>query len=126
MKEVYGLEFPHNVALETTVNDSLFIVLLFSSPAKSEYFYNTLINGRECDLNVFKEDNGNYTFIFRTNISPQDIVIKSDRNLNNTPKLSLITNPDYQDYSYLTCGFLEKEKVFYPKDVSYPLFLRYS
>ena len=125
MKAVYDLELPYDVAVTTSENNSCFIVFLFKSVEKSEYFYNTLILNRECNLQVFEEADGKYTFYFQSSNSPQTLVIKTDRTLDNNSQLRLITNKDYKEYSYLTCGYKIEQQVFYPQNVSYPLFLSY-
>lgn len=126
MKAVYDLELPYDVAVTTSENNSCFIVFLFKSVEKSEYFYNTLILNRECNLQVFEEAGCKYTFYFQSSNSPQTLVIKTDRTLDNNSQLRLITNKDYKEYSYLTCGYKIEQQVFYPQNVSYPLFLSYS
>ncbi|NJM80886.1 MAG: hypothetical protein HC854_17035 [Flavobacterium sp.] len=125
MKAVYDLELPYDVAVTTSDNDSCFIVFLFSSPEKSECFYNALIFNRECNLEVFEEPDGKHTFYFQSSNSPQTWVIKTDRTLENNSQLKLITDKDYKEYSYLTCGYKIEQQVFYPQDVAYPLFLSY-
>lgn len=124
MKAVYDLELPYDVAVTTSENNSCFIVFLFKSAEKSEYFYNTLILNRECNLQVFEESDGKYTFYFQSSNSPQTLVIKTDRTLDNNSQLRLITDKDYKEYSYLTCGYKIEQQVFRPQ-LSYPLFLSY-
>lgn len=120
-----NLELPYDVAIVTSDNNSCFIVFLFKSVEKSELFYNTLILDRECNLEVFEEADGKYTFYFQSSNSPQTLKVKTNRTLENSPQLKLITNKDYKDYSYLTCGYKVEHQVFYPQNVSYPLFLSY-
>jgi hypothetical protein len=124
MKEV-NLELPYDVAVITSDNGSCFIVFLFSSTEKSEYFYSALIFNRKCNLEVFKEDDGKYSFYFQSSNSPQTLKIATSRTLNNSPQLALITEESYKDYTYLTCGYKIEQQVFYPQDVAYPLFLTY-
>lgn len=125
MKAVKDLELPYDVAITTSENNSCYIVFLFKSVEKSEYFYNTLILNRECNLQVFEEVDGKYTFYFQSSNSPQTLVIKTDRTLDNNSQLKLITDKDYKEYGYLTCGYKIEQQVFYPQDVAYPLFLSY-
>jgi hypothetical protein len=125
MKAIYDLELPYDVAILTSVNDSCFFVFLFSSSEKSEYFYNTLIFNRECNLEVFKEKDDKFTFHFQSSNSPQTLKIKTNRTLENSPQLSLITDKNYKEYSYLTCGYKIEQQVFYPQEVAYPLNLSY-
>ena len=120
-----NLELPYDVAIVTSDNDSCFIVFLFKSVEKSELFYNALILNRECNLEVFEETDGKYTFYFQSSNSLQTLKVKTNRTLENSPQLKLITDKDYKDYSYLTCGYKVEQQVFYPQNVSYPLFLSY-
>lgn len=120
-----NLELPYDVAVVTSDNDSCFIVFLFSSAEKSEYFYNALILNRECDLQVFKEVSGKYTFYFNSSNSPQTLVIPTNRTLDNNEQLKKITDDNFKDYSYLTCGYKIEQQVFYPQNVAYPLTLSY-
>lgn len=124
MKAIYNLELPYDVAVTTSENNSCFIVFLFKSVKKSEYFYNTLILNRECNLQVFEEADGKYTFYFQSYNSPMTMKIPTSRTLDNSPQLSLITDEDYKEYSYLTCGYKIGQQVFRPQ-LSYPLFLSY-
>lgn len=126
MKAVYDLELPYDVAVTTSDNDSFYIVFLFSSAEKAEYFHHILVFTREVDLKVLKEDSGKFTFIFESSNSPQALVIKTNRTLENNPPLNKILNKDYREYSYLTFGYKEKEQLFYDQVNSYPLFLSYS
>ena len=124
MKSI-NLELPYDVAIITSDNVSCFIVFLFKSVEKSELFYNALILDRECNLEVFEEVDGKYTFYFQSSNSPQTLKVKTNRTLENSPLLELITDKDYKDYSYLTCGYKVEQQVFYPQNISYPLFLSY-
>ena len=126
MKAVYDLELPYDVAVTTSDNDSFYIVFLFSSAEKAEYFHHILVFTREIDLKVLKEDSGKFTFIFESSNSPQTLVIKTNRTLENNPPLNKILDKDYREYSYLTFGYKEKEQLFYNQVNSYPLFLSYS
>lgn len=126
MKAVYDLELPYDVAITTSDNDSFYIVFLFSSTQKAEYFHHILVFTREIDLKVLKEDSGKFTFIFESSNSPQALLIKTNRTLENNPSLNKILDKDYKEYSYLTFGYKEKEQLFYDQVNSYPLFLSYS
>lgn len=125
MKVIYDLELPYDVAVVTSDNDSCFIVFLFSSVEKAEFFFECLIYKKECNLEVFEESDGKYTFYFQSSNSPQTLKIKTDRTVENSPQLSLILDSNYKDYSYLSCGYKIEQQVFYPQDVAYPLFLSY-
>lgn len=120
-----NLELPYDVTVTTSDNDSFYVVFLFSSVEKSEYFYDALILNRECSLQVFEEFDGKYSFYFQSSNSPQILKIITNRTVDNSPQLKLITDTDYKEYSYLTCGYKIEQQVFYPQEVSYPLFLSY-
>ena len=125
MKPVYDLELPYDVAVTTSNNDSFYIVFLFSSAEKAEYFHKLLIFTREINLHVLKEDDGKFTFIFESTNSPQAIKIRTNRTLENNPPLNKILEDDYKEYSYLTFGYKENEQLFYDQNNAYPLFLNY-
>lgn len=120
-----NLGLPYDVAVVTSDNESCFIVFLFPSTEKAEYFYNALILNRECNLEVFEESDNKYTFYFQSSNSPLTIKIPTSRTLDNSPQLKLMTDESYKEYSYLTCGYKIEQQVFYPQNVSYPLFLSY-
>jgi len=126
MKAVYDLEFPYDVAITTSDNDSLYIVLLFKSQEKAEYFHKTLIFTREVDLHATKNKEGKFTFIFQSSNSPQSIVIPTNRSTTNNPPLLKLSDTNYKEYSYLSCGFKIKDQLMYDQANSYPLFLTYS
>lgn len=126
MKAVYDLEFPYDVAVIQSANNSCYLVLLFTNTEKCEYFYSVLIHNHTCDLKINVEDNGKHTFIFSSSNSPQNIIIKSNRDLDNNILLNMLLDEDYKDYSYLTCGYKNEQQVFHLQDVAYPLILSYS
>ena len=125
MKAVYDLELPYDVAVTTSDNDSFYIVFLFSSAEKAEYFHHLMIFTREINLQVLIEDSGKFTFVFDSSNSPQTLLIKTGRTLENNPPLSKILDENYKEYSYLTFGYKVEEQLFYDQVNSYPLFLSY-
>ena len=125
MKAVYDLELPYDVAVTTSENDSCFIVFLFSSAEKANYFFESLIYTRSCNLQVSKETDGKYTFHFQSSNSPLVLKIQTKRTIDNSPMLNILLDGNYKDYSYLSCGYKIEQQVLYPPDVAYPLFLSY-
>ena len=104
------LALPTDVAPIKTENESLFLVFIFPDEETSWSFYLGLIKDKEISLGILKEDTGTYTFIFRSSNSPQEFHIKTPRTVENNSQLKMITNPDYTDYCYLSCGYKAKQQ----------------
>lgn len=125
MKAIHYLELPYDVAVIQSANNSCYLVLLFTDAEKCEYFHGALIYNHECDLKVNVEDDGKHTFVFISSNSPQNIVIKTNRDLDNNVLLNILLDEDYKDYSYLTCGYKSGQQVYHLQDVAYPIVLSY-
>lgn len=121
--EKVNLEMPYDVALTTSENDSLFVVLLFTSLERADYFHHLLVWNYDVSLNVLKEEDGKFTFIFESSNSPQLIHIKTKRTLDNNPTLKKLLDESYKNYSYLTCGYTFEQRLYYNQERVYPLTL---
>lgn len=112
------MELPYDVAPIKSTNNSLFLVFLFSNEEKAYYFYRALIKDWETELDVILEDTGTYSFILSSNNSPGQFYVKTGRRRENNPNIAMITNPDYKEYCYLSCGYKDEQsgQVFYNQE----------
>ncbi|PZR24253.1 MAG: hypothetical protein DI539_00835 [Flavobacterium psychrophilum] len=112
------MELPYDVAPIKSPNNSLFLVFLFTDEENAHYFYRALMKDWETELDVVLEDSGTYSFIFSSNNSPGQFYIKTGRTKENNPNIEMITNPDYKEYCYLSCGYKDEQsgRVFYNQE----------
>jgi hypothetical protein len=125
MSNIFNLELPYDVVVVTSDNDSIFIVLLFSSADTGYNFYKTLMFNKELILYLKKESDDRFSFIFESSASSQIIKINTKRTLKNNPNLNKLLDESYLEYSYLTYGYLNSEQLLYNSQNSYPLFVKY-
>lgn len=100
---------PYDVAILSEPNDSLKIVFLFKTPSDAALFYSALLKDKDFSLNVMKYDEGNYSFFLKSSNSPNIIEIHTSRTDENNPQIKMLSDTNYKDYTYLTCGYKELE-----------------
>lgn len=100
---------PNDVATIKTDNGSCFIVFIFPNEQLAHNFFLALVKDHEIGLKVAEEENGKFTFIFSSSNTPGTIIVSTNRTKENNENLNMITNPDFRDYTYLSCGYRSDE-----------------
>lgn len=100
---------PNDVATIKTDNGSCFIVFIFPNEQLAHNFFLAFVKDWEIGLKVAEEENGKFTFIFMSSNTPGTIIVSTNRTKENNENLDMITNPEFKDYTYLSCGYRSVE-----------------
>jgi hypothetical protein len=115
---------PSDVAPIRTPNNSLFLVFIFPDEQLAWNFYIGLIKNHEIGVDILKEKDNTYSFILHSSNTPGEFYVKTGRTIENNSNIKMITNPEYSDYCYISCGYRseQEQEVMYNQE-GVPVFL---
>jgi hypothetical protein len=100
---------PYDVATLIKPNQSVSIVLLFRNGNDAGRFFHAFFKNKDFDLDIIKQDDGKYSFQIESSNSPSTVVVNTQRTEKNNETIKKLTDPDYRDYVYLTCGYKNEQ-----------------